>query len=149
MRLAFPISCFLVIVCRATEIELHDPYIKSRHQFENLGEFLKALRARQPDETRIRFNLVTSQCKPGDKFEPKQQENALQVVKEFFNKPSTLKFRERRHNIHDRSIKTNHGWHITLECLIFINHLKVILKAGDILERRTYAFTVNYVKSQF
>ena len=137
----------------ATEIELHDPYIKSRHQFENLGEFLKALRAAQPDETRIRFNLVTSKCKPGDRFEPTQQENALQVVKEFFNKPPfNLEISwERRHNIHDRSIKTNHGWHITLGrgLDIYKPPKSNFEKADDILERQTYAFTVNYVKSQF
>ena len=135
----------------ATEVELHDPYIKSRHQFENLGLFLKSLRVAQPDDTKIKFTLVTSHHKAGDKLDLKQQEQALQAIKEyFFQTPFHLEFTwERRNNVHDRSIKTNHGWHITLGRGLDIYKPPKSTPSGrdNVSDRQTYAFTVNYVKS--
>ena len=135
----------------ADEIELHDPYIKSRHQFVNLGLFIKSIRAAQPDNEKIIFKLITSHYRPGDKFEPQQQEQALGALKKFFIQP---KFNielcwERKPTLHDRCIKTNHGWHITLGrgLDIYKPPKNVPADEEDVSERQTYAFTVNYVKS--
>ena len=98
----------------ATKIELNDPFIKSLHQFLNVSEFAETIRSIQSDEDEIELKLVTSELKPDDRPSPSQQEDAMAKLKAHLKEQFNISLICERKYFHDRSIKTDHGWTITL-----------------------------------
>jgi ATP-dependent Lon protease len=99
----------------ATEIRIVDPYVRKHHQMRNLLELIEAFaRTRDAaDEVRVRLTTVEDDEYPDSKR--KQTENLAQVQTSaatlgvIFN----VDFVEPK-KIHDRSIRTDHGWIIDL-----------------------------------
>lgn len=99
----------------ATEIRIVDPYVRKHHQMRNLLELIEAFARTKDaaDEVRIRLTTVEDNEYPDSKR--KQTENLAQVrtsaatLGVIFN----VDFVESK-TIHDRSIRTDHGWIIDL-----------------------------------
>jgi ATP-dependent Lon protease len=96
----------------ATEIELHDPYIRMSHQGRNLGELLALIAVAKDPADEITFKLfTTSESDP--EYQQKQFDMLSQIIQsaiqqgikvEVVNDPGG----------HDRWIHTDTGWRINL-----------------------------------
>jgi ATP-dependent Lon protease len=97
---------------RATEIELHDPYIRLGHQGRNLVELLAMIAAGKDPADEVTFNLFTV-LDEDPEYQPKQlrmlkdivQGAALQGIKVNVAKDP---------GGHDRWIRTDTGWRVNL-----------------------------------
>lgn len=96
----------------ATEIELHDPYIRMSHQGRNLVELLAMLAAAKDPAEEINFQLFTVLDE-----EPEYQKKQLQMLHEIMQSAAQegIKLNVTKDpGGHDRWIRSNTGWRINL-----------------------------------
>ena len=98
----------------AKEITLTDPYIVNKHQFFLLQKLLETCQESQENVKNLSFHLVTGLAAKDAILSEAQQNKAFGVIKEIA-KHNNIKFTfERTNGLHDRSLKTDHGWNIKL-----------------------------------
>lgn len=96
----------------ATEIELHDPYIRMSHQGRNLVELLAMIAAAKDPADEINFKLFTLL-----EDEPEYQKKQLQMLNEIVQGAAQQGIKvdvARDPGGHDRWIRTDTGWRINL-----------------------------------
>ncbi|MCI1746863.1 MAG: BREX system Lon protease-like protein BrxL [Acidipropionibacterium sp.] len=96
----------------ASEIELHDPYIRMGHQGRNLVELLALIASAKDSADEVTFKLYTTL--DGD---PNYQQKQLQMLKQIVQGAAQqgVKVRVAKDpGGHDRWIRTNAGWRINL-----------------------------------
>ena len=103
-------NLFAAYLKGARRIEIVDPFIRTFYQARNLMEFLEmVLRFKNPEDE-IQIDLRTG----GDEFNGESQKNYLEQIRESCEAEGivfTFSFSDK---LHDRSIKTDTGWFITL-----------------------------------
>ena len=96
----------------ATEIELHDPYIRMSHQGRNLVELLAMIAAAKDPADEINFKLFTLL-----EEEPEYQKKQLQMLNEIVQGAAQQGIKveiAKDPGGHDRWIRTDTGWRINL-----------------------------------
>lgn len=96
----------------ATDIELHDPYIRMSHQGRNLVELLAMLAAAKDPAEEINFELFTLLDE-----NPEYQTKQLQMLDEIMQSAAQEGIRlniTKDPGGHDRWFRTNTGWRINL-----------------------------------
>ncbi|HBR92739.1 MAG TPA: BREX system Lon protease-like protein BrxL [Opitutae bacterium] len=133
----------------ATEITVHDPYIRLFWQLKNMMEFLEMVHQLVPEGDQVEVKLVTK----SDMEKCVEQDEALQKMEETFT-GSKVTFSYEYDNanaFHARSISTDTGWKITLDrgLDIFQRHdMSPFSLAGKVQEeRQCKAFEVTYLKN--
>ena len=103
-------NLFAAYLKGARRIEIVAPFIRTFYQARNLMEFLEmVLRFKNPEDE-IQIDLRTG----GDEFNGESQKNYLEQIRESCEAEGivfTFSFSDK---LHDRSIKTDTGWFITL-----------------------------------
>ncbi|MGO1312932.1 MAG: BREX system Lon protease-like protein BrxL [Brevibacterium aurantiacum] len=133
----------------ATEITIVDPYIRLPHQGRNLVDLLALLAAAKDPADEIAVTLVTKE----DRGEYAQQH--LLMLKDIQDSATTVGIQFTvtwDETIHDRSIRTNHGWKLLLG-----RGLDIFQKGSgsqfDLGSRRqefrqVFAFGITYINEQ-
>lgn len=96
----------------ATEIELHDPYIRMSHQGRNLVELLALIASAKDPADEINFKLFTLLDE-----EPEHQKKQLQMLNEIVQSAAQQGIKvdvAKDPGGHDRWIRTDTGWRINL-----------------------------------
>lgn len=96
----------------ATDIELHDPYIRQPHQGRNLVELLSLVAAVKDPADEVRFKLFTLL-----EEEPEHQKRQLQMLSQIVNGAAQQGIQVevgKDPGGHDRWIRANTGWRINL-----------------------------------
>ena len=96
----------------ATEIELHDPYIRMGHQGRNLVELLALIAAAKDPADEVTFNLFTV-LDDDPEYQPKQLHMLKEIVIGAAQQGVKVKVAKDPGG-HDRWIRTNTGWRINL-----------------------------------
>ncbi|WP_417504697.1 BREX system Lon protease-like protein BrxL [Microbacterium sp.] len=96
----------------ATEIEMHDPYIRQPHQGRNLVELLALVAAAKDPADEVTFKLFTLL-----EEEPEHQKRQLQMLSQIVNGAAQQGIKVdvgKDPGGHDRWIRTDTGWRINL-----------------------------------
>jgi ATP-dependent Lon protease len=96
----------------ATEIELHDPYIRLGHQGRNLVELLAMIAAAKDPADEVTFNLFTVL-----EDDPEHQTKQLQMLNDILNGAAQQGIKlnvAKDPGGHDRWIRTDTGWRVNL-----------------------------------
>lgn len=96
----------------ATDIELHDPYIRMSHQGRNLVELLALIAAAKDPADEIMFKLFTTR-----EDEPEYQQKQFEMLSQIIQSAAQQGLKVEVVNDpggHDRWIHTNTGWRINL-----------------------------------
>lgn len=135
---------FMPYLAKATEITIEDPYIRTSWQLRNLIEFLIMLVENRPDEE-IKVHLVTWEEDEKlpvliDRLDDIKDDMALYGI------DFDYKFKE----FHDRQIKTDDGWTISLGrgLDIFDKYNPYSVASGRQDHRKCRDFTVIYTQDQ-
>lgn len=96
----------------ATELELHDPYIRMGHQGRNLVELLAMIAAAKDPADEVTFKLFTLPDEDPD-FQAKQLEMLREIVHGAAQQGIDVEVAKDPGG-HDRWIRTNTGWRINL-----------------------------------
>jgi len=142
-------SLFADYLKGATEITVHDPYIRLFWQLKNMMEFLEMVHELVPEGDQVEVKLVTQ----SDLEKCVEQDEALRKMAEPFtgSKVSFSLDYDNNNAFHARSITTDTGWKITLDrgLDIFQRHdMSPFSLAGKVQEeRQCKAFEVTYLKS--
>lgn len=96
----------------ATEIELHDPYIRLGHQGRNLVELLALIAAGKDPADEVTFNLFTVLDDDPD-FQPKQLRMLNDIVQGAAQQGIKVNVAKDPGG-HDRWIRTDTGWRVNL-----------------------------------
>ncbi|WP_230672575.1 BREX system Lon protease-like protein BrxL [Rathayibacter sp. Leaf248] len=105
-------SLLLPYLRGASEIELHDPYIRQSHQGRNLVELLALIASIKDPADEVAFKLFTLL-----EEDPEHQRRQLQMLNQIVNGAAKQGIRvhvEKDPGGHDRWIRTNTGWRINL-----------------------------------
>lgn len=105
-------ALFLPYLQGATEVELHDPYIRMNHQGRNLVELLALIASAKDPGDEVVFKLYTLLDD-----EPEYQKKQLQMLNEIVQGAALqgIKVRIAKDSGgHDRWIRTDTGWRINL-----------------------------------
>ncbi len=105
-------NLFLPHLDGATEIELHDPYIRQPHQGRNLVELLSLIAAAKDPADEVTFKLFTLL-----EEEPEHQKRQLQMLSQIVNGAAQQGIQVevgKDPGGHDRWIRTSSGWRINL-----------------------------------
>lgn len=105
-------NLFLPYLDGATEIELHDPYIRQPHQGRNLVELLSLIAAAKDPADEVTFKLFTLL-----EEEPEQQKRQLRMLSQIVNEAAQQGIQVevgKDPGGHDRWIRTSSGWRINL-----------------------------------
>lgn len=97
----------------ATEITVHDPYIRQFYQVKNFMEFIQMLLQNKQEGEDIELKLVTK-C---DEFRELETEEKLEQLKDSIDGSGILfnfEF-DQSQSFHARSIETNTGWKISID----------------------------------
>ena len=93
----------------ATDITLQDPYIRLRHQFENLLEFCMMLEKNKSKEKPVNLKVVTWNLPEYQNMSTASFEDLKMGVR-----PYGINLEYKYEDQHDRYIQANNGWKITL-----------------------------------
>jgi ATP-dependent Lon protease len=96
----------------ATEIELHDPYIRLGHQGRNLVELLAMIAAAKDPADEVTFNLFTVL-----EDDPEHQPKQLRMLNDILNGAAQQGIKlnvAKDPGGHDRWIRTDTGWRVNL-----------------------------------
>jgi len=96
----------------ATEIDLHDPYIRQGHQGRNLVDLLAMIAAAKDPADEVIFNLFTV-LDEDPEYQPKQLRMLNDIVQGASQQGITLNVAKDPGG-HDRWIRTDMGWRINL-----------------------------------
>ena len=96
----------------ATEIELHDPYIRLAHQGRNLVELLDAIAAAKDPADEVSFRLFTV-LDDDPEYQPKQLRMLSDIVQGATHQGIKVDVAKDPGG-HDRWIRTDGGWRINL-----------------------------------
>ena len=103
-------NLFAAYLKGAKRIEIVDPFIRTFYQARNLMEFLEmVLRIKNPEDE-IQIDLKTGE----DEFNGESQRNYLEQIRESCEAEGIAFAFSFSDKLHDRSIKTDTGWFITL-----------------------------------
>jgi len=105
-------ALFLPYLHEATEIELHDPYIRTSHQGRNLVELLALIASAKDPGDEVTFRLFTLPDEDPE-FQAKQAQMLTQIVQGAEQQGIKLDIAKDPGG-HDRWIRTNTGWRINL-----------------------------------
>jgi len=96
----------------ATKITIVDPYLRMPHQIRNAGDLLGLIALAKSPASEVLIELVTTQTDK-DQFKQDQLERlvALREAAQSFGVELNVRLDS---GIHDRSVKTDHGWRILL-----------------------------------
>jgi ATP-dependent Lon protease len=97
----------------ATEIELHDPYIRMAHQGRNLVELLAAIAAAKDPADEVTFRLFTV-LDDDPEHQPKQLRMLSDIVQGAAQQGINVDVAKDPGG-HDRWIRTDSGWRINLD----------------------------------
>jgi ATP-dependent Lon protease len=105
-------ALFLPYLRGATQIEIHDPYIRQPHQGRNLVEFLELVASAKDPADEVTFTLYTVADD-----DPEYRRRQLQMLRDIqisaAQEGITVSFAQEA-GAHDRWIHTNTGWRINL-----------------------------------
>ena len=133
----------------ATEIIVHDPYVRLFWQLKNMMEFLEVVHQLVPEGEQVEVKLVTK----SDTERCVEQDEGLRKMEESFvgSKVSFSFEYDNSDSFHARSISTDTGWKITLDrgLDIFQRYdMSPFSLAGKVQEeRQCKAFEVTYLRS--
>lgn len=133
----------------ATEIIVHDPYVRLFWQLKNMMEFLEMVHQLVPEGDQIEVKLVTK----SDTERCVEQDEGLRKMEESFvgSKVSFSFEYDNSDSFHARSISTDTAWKITLDrgLDIFQRYdMSPFSLAGKVQEeRQCKAFEVTYLRS--
>ena len=96
----------------ATEVELHDPYIRMAHQGRNLVELLAAIAAAKDPADEVSFRLFTV-LDDDPEYQPKQLRMLSDIVQGAAQQGIKVDV-AKDPGAHDRWIRTDGGWRINL-----------------------------------
>lgn len=96
----------------ATEIELHDPYIRMSHQGRNLVELLALIASAKDPAEEVTFKLYT-QLEDDPEYQKKQLQMLSQIVQGAAQQGIKLVIAKDPSG-HDRWIRADNGWRINL-----------------------------------
>jgi ATP-dependent Lon protease len=96
----------------ATEIELHDPYIRMNHQGRNLVELLALIASAKDPADEVTFKLYTT-LDDEPRYQQKQLQMLNQIVQEAAQQGLKVEIAKDPGG-HDRWIRTDTGWRINL-----------------------------------
>jgi ATP-dependent Lon protease len=96
----------------ATEIELHDPYIRMSHQGRNLAELLALIASAKEPADEVTFKLFTTPDDNAD-YREKQLQMLSQIVQGAAQQGLKVEIAKDPGG-HDRWIRTDTGWRINL-----------------------------------
>ncbi|WP_347955799.1 BREX system Lon protease-like protein BrxL [Gordonia aichiensis] len=96
----------------ATEIELHDPYIRMNHQGRNLVELLALIAAAKDPADVVKFRLYTV-LESDPVYQQRQVEMLQQIINAALQQGVAVKVHKDPGG-HDRWIRTDTGWRINL-----------------------------------
>lgn len=96
----------------ATEIELHDPYIRMNHQGRNLVELLAMIAAAKDPADVVKVRLYTV-LDSDSAYQQRQLEMLQQIINSALQQGVAVKV-EKDPGGHDRWIRTDTGWRINL-----------------------------------
>lgn len=105
-------SLFMPYLRGATEIELHDPYIRMSHQGRNLVELLALIAADKDPAEEVTFKLFTLL-----EADPEYQKKQLQMIGQIIQGAAQQGIKvevAKDPGGHDRWIRTDNGWRINL-----------------------------------
>lgn len=131
-----------------TDLILVDPFIRSPHQGRNLAEFLTMLASNKDISEELSVTLQTSQ--DDDAYQRNKQETMLEQIQTSAKALGVDLLVAYHDNLHDRWIRTNSGWTITLgRGLDIYQRFEggfYSLAATNQAFRRVKAFAVTYTK---
>jgi ATP-dependent Lon protease len=97
----------------ASEITVHDPYIRQFYQVKNFMEFIQMLLKNKQEGDDIELKLVTKY----DEFREAETEDRLEQLKESIDGSGIIFEYEfdQSHSFHARCIETDTGWKISMD----------------------------------
>ncbi len=99
-------------VAGAQQIELIDPYIRLSYQMRNLAEFMEMVRRNSNPRQRVHVHLITK--KDEEEHKAKRQQEMLEELKYNYAPMGVDLTFEFNDTIHDRRLRTDTGWKITM-----------------------------------
>ncbi len=99
-------------VAGAQQLELIDPYIRLSYQMRNLAEFMEMVRRNSNPRQRVHVHLITK--KDEEEHKAKRQQEMLEELKHNYAPMGVDLTFEFNDTIHDRRLRTDTGWKITM-----------------------------------